>query len=136
MGEQYQKIKRTGHCFDDADCITHCTIFGLSDSKHAEYYSNCNHTHTAHCPDCINIIITLDEISQQIPKVGNKDFEREARFDFENASEHIVEWSHHNLRAARQDTEKKSIISQMEEDEAFCTFDWGQKILPQKHREP
>ncbi|CAF1620938.1 unnamed protein product [Adineta ricciae] len=136
MGEQYKKIRHTGHCSDDADCITHCTIFGLSDSKRAEYYSNCNHTHTAHCPDCINIIITLDEISQQIPKIGNKDFQREARFDFENASEHIVEWSRHNLRAARQDTEKKSIISQMEEDEAFCTFDWGQKILPQKHREP
>ena len=77
MGEQYQKIKRTGHCFDDADCITHCTIFGLSDSKRAEYYSNCNHTHTAHCPDCINISITLDEISQQIPKIGSKDFERD-----------------------------------------------------------
>ena len=23
----------------------------------------------------------------------------------------------------------------MDEDEAFCTFDWGQKILPQEHRE-
>ena len=23
----------------------------------------------------------------------------------------------------------------MDEDEAFCTFDWGQKSLPQKHRE-
>ena len=23
----------------------------------------------------------------------------------------------------------------MDEDEAFCTFDWGHKILPQKHRE-
>ncbi|CAF3371623.1 unnamed protein product [Rotaria sp. Silwood2] len=23
----------------------------------------------------------------------------------------------------------------MDDDEAFCTFDWGQKILPQEHRE-
>jgi hypothetical protein len=135
MAEQYQKIRHIGHCSDDADCITHCTIFGLSDSKCAEHHSNCNHVHAAHCPDCINIIVTLDEISQKIQKITDNDTGREARFDFDNASEHIVEWSRHNLRAARQDAEKKSTILQMDEDEAFCTFDWGQKILPQEHRE-
>ena len=91
--------------------------------------------HTSHCPDCINIIVTLDEINQKIQKIVDKDIEREARFDFENAPEHIIEWSRHNLRAARQDAEKKSTILQMDEDEAFCIYDWGQKVLPQKHRE-
>ena len=136
IAEQYQKIRHIGHCSDDADCITHCTTFGLSDCKCVEHYSNCNHAHTVHCPDCINIIVTLDEISQKIQKITDKDIQREVRFDFENASEHITEWSRHNLRAARQDAEKKTIISQMDKDEAFCTFDWGQKILPQKYREP
>lgn len=135
MAEQYQKIRHIGHCSDNADCITHCTTFGLSDSKCAEHHSNCNHVHTTHCPDCINIIVTLDEIHQKIQKIADTDIERETRFDFENASEHIVEWSRHNIRAARQDAEKKSVISKMDEDEAFCTFDWGQKILPQEHRE-
>ena len=135
MSEQYQKIRHIDHCSNDADCITHCTTFGLSDPKCAEHHSNCSHVHTSHCPDCINIIVTLDEINQKIRKIVDKDIEREAKFDFENASEHIIEWSRHNLRAARQDAEKKSIISQMDEDEAFCTLDWGQKILPQKHRE-
>ena len=91
--------------------------------------------HKSHCPDCINIIMTLDEINQKTRKIVNKDIEHEAKFYFENASEHIIEWSRRNLRAARQDTEKKSTISQMDEDEAFCTFDWDQKILPQKHRD-
>lgn len=135
MAEQYQKIRHNGHCSGDADCITHCTTFGLSDSKCVEHSSNCDHAHITHCPDCINIIVTLDEINQKIQKITDKDIEREARFDFENSSEHIVEWSRHNLRAARQDTEKKSIISQMDEVEAFCTFDWSQKILPQEYRE-
>ncbi|CAF4225837.1 unnamed protein product [Rotaria magnacalcarata] len=135
MAEQYQKIRHSGHCSHDANCITHCTTFGLSDSKCAEHHSNCNHAHTTHCPDCINIIVTLDEISQHIQRITDKDIAQEARFDFENASEHIVEWSRHNLRAARQDAEKKSIISQMNNDDAFCTFDWGQKILPQEYRE-
>ena len=135
MAEQYQKIRHIGHCSDDAECISHCTTFGLSDFECADHYSHCNHVHTVHCPDCINIIVTLDEISQKIQKFTDKDIQREARFDFENALEHIIEWSRHNLRAARQDAEKKSIISQMDNDEAFCTFDWGQKILPQKYRE-
>ena len=61
--------------------------------------------------------------------------QRETMFDFENASEHIIEWARHNLHAAQQDAEKKIIISQMDHDEVFCTFNWGQKILPQKYRE-
>ena len=135
MAEQYQKINHIGHCSDDADCITHCTTFGLSDPKCAEHHSNCSHVHTSHCPDCINIIVTPDEINQKIQKIVDRDIEREAKCDFENASEHIIEWSRHNLRTARQDAEKKSTISQTDKDEDFCTFDWGQKILPQKHRE-
>lgn len=132
MAEQYQKIRHSGHCSYDSDCITHCTTFGLSDLKCVQHHSDCNHTHTSECPDCIIIILTLDEIGQKIQKITDKDIQREAKFDFENASEHIVEWSCHNLRAARQDAEKKSIISQMDDDEAFCIFDWGQKILSQE----
>jgi hypothetical protein len=136
MAEQYQKIRHIGHCSDNADCITHCTTFALSDSKCVQHHSNCNHAaHTSNCPDCMNIILTLDEINQKIERISDKDIQHETRFDFENASEHIIEWSRHNLRAARQDTEKKLIISQMGDDEAFCTFDWSQKILPEKYRE-
>ena len=35
----------------------------------------------------------------------------------------------------QQDCEKTKIISQMVTDEAFGTFDWVQKILPQEYRE-
>ena len=135
MAEQYQKIRHSGHCSDDADCVTHCTTFGLSDPRCPEHFSNCNHAHTSHCSDCMNIIATLDEISQHIQNIADKEIAQEAKFDFENALEHIIEWLRHNLRAARQDCEKKFIISQMEEDEAFGTFDWGQKILPREYRE-
>ena len=134
MAEQYQKIRYSGHCSDDAECITHCTTFDLSDPKCVERFSNCNHVHTSHCSDCMNFIATLDEISQHIQKITDKKITQEAKFAFENASEHIIEWLRHNLRAARQDCEKKFIVSQMEGDETFCTFDWGQKILPQEYR--
>ena len=53
----------------------------------------------------------------------------------ENAAQHVIEWSRHNLRAVQQNTAKNKIISGMKSDEAFCTFGWGQKILPQEYRE-
>ena len=65
----------------------------------------------------------------------NPDSQAKAKYDFENASEHIIEWLRHNLCAAQQDFEKKKIISEMEIDEVFGTFEWGQKILPQEYRE-
>ena len=64
MAEQYQKIRHIGHCSDNADCITYCTTFGLSDPKCAEHHSNYSHVHTSHCPDCINIILTLPDQSE------------------------------------------------------------------------
>jgi hypothetical protein len=136
IAEQYQKIRHNGHCSDDSTCITHCTTFGLSDQSCIQYQSKCKHQHTFNCADCMNIIRTLDEIKQRIEKIADKDAQKEMKFDFDNACEHIIEWSRHNLRAARQDREKTAIISQMGNDEAFCTFDWGQKILPQEYREP
>ena len=86
-------------------------------------------------PDCINIIITLDEIGERIVKIANEEFKRETTYDFENASQHIIEWSRQNLRANRQSDAKNIVLSQMGDEEAFCTFDWGQKILPQEFRE-
>ena len=64
MVEQYKKIRHIGRCSDDADCITHCTTFGLSDPKCDEHHSNCSHVHTSHCPDCINIIVTRRDQSE------------------------------------------------------------------------
>ena len=136
MAETYQKARHSGHCSSDSTCITHCTTtFALSDPNYIEQHLECNYIHTTAYSDCINIIQTLDEIQAKIETIFDKNSQVEANYDFKNASEHIIEWSRHNIRAAQQDSEKTKIISQMEIDEAFCTFDWGQKILPQEYRE-
>ena len=135
MAEQYQKVRHSGHWSEDSNCITHCTTLTFSDSKFTQHYPNCTHAHVLDCPDCIIIILTHDKISQTIEKITDKDIQREVKFGYEKTSEYIVEWSRHNLCATRQDAEEKSIISQMDQDEAFCMFDWGQKFLPQEYRE-
>ena len=135
MAENYQKSRHTGHCIANSNCTSHCTTFALSDPNCAEHYSNCSQEHMSICSECSNIIRTLDEIKENVDKISDPDLHAEVKYDFENAAEHIIEWSRHNIRSAQQDHEKTKIISKMEVDEAFCTFDWGQKILPQEHRE-
>ncbi|CAF4327169.1 unnamed protein product, partial [Rotaria magnacalcarata] len=131
----YQKSRHLGHCVEDSNCASHCSTFALSDLNCTEHFSKCDQDHTSNCSDCINIVQTLDEIKQKIEKISDQDLQVELKYDFENASQHIIEWSRHNIRAAQQDFGKTKIISEMGTDEAFCTFDWGQKILPQEYRE-
>ena len=135
MAEQYQKVRHSGHYSEDSNCVTYCITFSFSDSKFTQHYANCTHGHVLDCPNCIIIILTHDETSQTIEKITDRDIQLEVKFGYENASEYIVEWSHHNFRATQQDAEEKSIIAQMDQDEAFCMFDWGQKFLPQEYRE-
>ena len=135
MAENYQKSRHVSHCSVNSTCAKDCRTFGLSDPKCARHYSECIQEHNSLCSHCINIIVTLDELKQKVEKMMNPDSRAEAKYDFENASEHIIKWLRHNLRAAQQDFEKKKIISEMEIDEVFGTFDWGQKILPQEYRE-
>ncbi|CAF3865475.1 unnamed protein product [Rotaria magnacalcarata] len=135
MAESYQKSRHINHCSVNSSCATHCCTFSLSDPNCEQLYSACTQEHNYICSDCINIIETLDEIRQKIEKMRNPDLQAEAKNDFKNTSEHIMEWLRHNLRAAQQDFEKKRIISKMGTDEVFGTFDWGQKILPQEYRE-
>ena len=76
----------------------------------------------------------LDEIEDRIKHIHNKDLKREVAYDFDNSVQHIYEWFQHNVRAAQQNYEKVKIISNMPFNEAFATFDWAQKVLPQEHR--
>lgn len=134
--ENYLKSRHIGHCSMNSNCVTHCTTFALSDPNCDDQHTACEEKHTVNCLDCLNIIQTLDEIKQNIGKISDQDLRTEAAYDFENAVEHIIEWFRHNIRAAQQDSAKTRILSEMGNDEAFCTFDWGQKILPQEYREP
>ena len=91
MTKQYQKLGRGSHCSDEIDCITYYTTFGLPDPKSDNYFLTCNHAHTSHCSDCIDVIVALDDISQHTKKITEKDIAQEARFDFGNAMVHIIE---------------------------------------------
>ena len=100
-----------------------------------QLYRNCTQLHTFDCPDCVNIVCTLDEIQERMEQLSNEEMKREAKYDFEYSVQHTIEWSRHNLHAAQKNDAKNKIISKMKNDEAFCTFDSGQKVFPQEFRE-
>ena len=64
-----------------------------------------------------------------------EDDRKELQYDLENAVESIIEWIRHLIRGVCQDNEKRRIIDNLTSESAFAIFDWGQKILPTKHRE-
>ena len=135
LAELYQKINHMGHCLDDVDCVTHCTRFGLSDPSCPNQYIDCTRQHETICKDCLNVILTLDEVEEKIKGIHDEELRREVAYDFENSVQHIHEWFRHNVRASQQSHQKVKIISSMLFNEAFATFDWAQKVLPQEHRE-
>ena len=71
--EMYQKTRHSGHYSLDTTCTTHCMAFALSDFNCAELLSKCEHVHKNVCPDCINIIKTLDEIEEKIREIFYKE---------------------------------------------------------------
>ena len=91
MAENYQKSRHIIHCSGNSNCATHCCTFGLSDSNCAQHYSECTQEHNSILSDCINVIRALDEIKQKIEKMTNLYLQVEAKYDFENASECIIE---------------------------------------------
>ena len=87
----YPKTRYSGHCSVDSTCAIHCTAFTLSDPNCAELLSKCEHLHTSICPDCIDIIKTLDKIEQKIREIFDKEAQAQTCYEFKNASENVIE---------------------------------------------
>ena len=93
----------------------------------ANQYIDCTRQHEVICKDCLNIILTLDEIEDKIKHIHNEELRREPAYDFDNSVQYIHEWFRHNVKAAQQNHGKVRIISSMPFDEALAIFDWAQK---------
>ncbi|CAF1452991.1 unnamed protein product [Rotaria sordida] len=136
MGILYQKHGYSQHCEEHAMCSYHCINFALSDPTIKEFQSSCSTQHTERCTECDNILFTLAEIEYHISNVIDLEYRQELLYDFHNASESIIELFRHILRGVCQDNEKTKIIKNLSLDSTFAVFDWGQKIVPQRYREP
>jgi hypothetical protein len=85
--------------------------------------------------DCLSIVIFFDQIEDIINTILDEVLKVELMYDFNMVRDTIVQLMAHRLRAAQQEKQKKLYIDQIDENTAFLTVDWSQKILPQQFRE-
>lgn len=153
----YLQSKYEGHCGEDEESITHCTVFALSQENDPCYSQACNHTHDLSCKglqheefsfcqsfndiyidchlDCISIMVMFDEIEDHINQIKDEEARNEFLYDFKLAWDKVFQLIAHRIRAAQQERQKEKYLNDMDEFTALMTIDWSQKILPQQFRE-
>ena len=98
----YIKVAFKMHCSDQSECDMHCCTFALSNPIDTDLQQTCDHQHTMFCPDCNDIIATLDKILDQAEKKSDP----EVLYDVRQNIYAIVEWNRHSLRGVQQDRAK------------------------------
>ena len=84
------------------------------------------------CPECNDIIATIDKILDQAEKKNDP----EVLYDVRQNIDAIVEWIQHSLRGVQQDRAKRDGMKCLDNLEyAFWLKDWAQKVLPSTFRE-
>ena len=68
-------------------------------------------------------------------KIADQEAKDELLYDFQLAWDSIFQLMGHRIRAAQQEQQKKQYLEDMDQETAFLTVDWSQKVLPQQFRE-
>jgi hypothetical protein len=134
QGKRYLKISYKTHCSSASNCATHCSTFALSKRDEDNFRTVCIHSHDQQCQECINLLLTLDQILMLHIHVTNSEVE-EFKYDCELNIKMVLEFMRHILRADKQDDAKIYAMKLLSNTTAFWLKDWAQKILPQSFRE-
>ncbi|CAF1019742.1 unnamed protein product [Didymodactylos carnosus] len=89
----------------------------------------CDHEHTYYCKDCIQMAGLLDNIVACIHELTNTEEKNEVLYDFNQARKAIIEQCRHVLRSVQQDAAKAEDIKSLDEETAYLTIDWAQKVF-------
>ena len=102
-GKRYIKVAYKMHCSDQSECATHCCTFALSNPLVTELQQTRQHQHTMSCPECNDVMTTLDTILDLAEKNGDP----EILYDVKQNIDAIIEWIRHSLRGVQQDRAKR-----------------------------
>ena len=84
------------------------------------------------CPDCCNLIMTLDSIQAKANKTGDPDI----IYGVKRYTGMILEWMRHSLRSVQQNKAKQDVMGYLESGHsALWLKEWAQKALPISFRE-
>jgi hypothetical protein len=133
--KMYLKCRYRSHCTDESPIASHCLRFALSQAGSKDYGSQCQHEHNQFCEDCVKLAANLDAIEMYINKTLNDETKADLIYEYNRAKDSINEQCRHIIRSVQQTAAKANDIKNLDEETAYMTIDWAQKVLPQEFRE-
>ena len=136
METEYQK-----NCKDnESTCPDHCHKLGLSAPNDPNFQENCTHEHTLFCPQCDDITSCLHKLQQTVNdseslRFYSKEQKEDFLYDIEKASDAIVQWKAHIMRAVNQECAKQDILAELDQNSCLLVMDWAMKFLQLRYRE-
>lgn len=124
---------------------SHCLTHALNDPTNQQLQNQCPEGHKYLCDSCKKFDQTFAEIQQILEEnlpintdIGqnqrNFDLEVES-VEIEQSIDDIFEFRRHIVRSVHSEFVRKTAINELEENEAWVTVDWAQKLLATSFRE-
>ena len=140
-GKKYLKTEYQKNCKDnESSCPDHCRKLGLSDPNDQNFQEKCTHEHTLSCPQCDDITSCLHKLQQTVNdseslRFYSKEQKEDFLYDIEKASDAIVQWKAHIMRAVNQECAKQDILAELDQNSCLLVMDWAMKFLQLRYRE-
>ncbi|XP_073241912.1 uncharacterized protein [Porites lutea] len=136
--KRYLKADYKLHVLEESPCADHCIRFALS-SDDVQYKTACDHEHTMQCDRCLDCANVAHDIISGLES-GDISFsyqeqKEELKYDIEKATERIMDWKSHIVRATNQEKAKINILDNLTERQVLVVMDWAMKWLPRSYRE-
>lgn len=135
LSEQYVRGGFINNCSKSTNIKSHCIVCGISDPIKKEFNEYCEKVHDLQCSDCVMVVETLKEINSCLKK--QFDSHDLHFYDFHKCQEKIIDYMKHCMRSKQQRQAKEYCKDQCKKDSSTALWiaDWGQKVLPMRHRE-
>ncbi|CAH3107506.1 unnamed protein product, partial [Porites lobata] len=136
--KRYLKADYKLHVLKESPCADHCIRFALS-SDDVQYKTARDHEHTMQCDRCLDCANVAHDIIAGLDS-GDISFsyqeqKEELKYDIEKATERIMDWKSHIVRATNQEKAKINILDNLTERQVLVVMDWAMKWLPRSYRE-
>lgn len=137
LTEQYVRGGFINNCEITSKIKSHCISCGISDPKHPEFNKNCSKPHDLQCSHCVNTVESMEELKNLLENQSDSHQKQISLYDFDKAKEKVLNYMKHCMRSKQQRKSKDYCKEEVKKDssKAFWIADWGQKVLPQRHRE-
>ena len=113
---------------------------GLSDPNDPNFQEKCTHEHALSCPQYDDIPSCLHKLQQTVKdseslRFYSKEQKGDFLYDIEKASDAIVHWKAHVMKAVNQECTKQDILAELGQNSCLLVMDCAMKLPQLRYRE-